>query len=128
MKKAISLILSLSLISSVSFADCDFATMVKKLDDGTFNYSKECHIKNGENVRDLGIANQQVEKLNQAIVLKDTAISKADERAEMWKGAAIKMDDRITTAENMQNTNKWLYFGVGFLSAIAAVYGAKQLR
>lgn len=115
------------MISHSAFADCDFATMVKKLDDGTFNYSKECHQKNGENVRDLGIATKQVDLLNQAVQQKDIAIQKADERASRWMDTSFKLEDRVEKIDEMRKTNQWIYFGLGALTMIGAAYASKQL-
>lgn len=127
MKKIFSLFLSISLFSNIVFADCDFATQIKKLDDGTFAYSKECNLKVGQMQQDLGIANQQVDKLGQAIKLKDTAIQKADDRAKNWMDTSFKLEDRINTIDSMQSTNRWLYFGLGALTIIASAYTFKQL-
>lgn len=110
-----------------ALADCDFSTGITKVEQG-YLYTKECHIKVGEMKRDLGIAQEQNKKLTQAITLKDLAITKADERAQLWQDTSFKLEARIETMDSIYKRNKWLYFGLGILATSAAVYAAGQLN
>lgn len=126
MKKVITLVLSIFMFSNVALADCDFKTGITEK-DGSYLYTKECHIKVGEMKRDLGIANEQVKKLNLSLNLKDEALRRANERADLWMDTSYKLEKRVETMDNLYQRNKWLYFGLGVLATSAAVYAAGQL-
>lgn len=127
MKKTISTILAMCMISNVALADCNFATDIETLPDGRRAYSKECHIKVGEMKRDLEIANKQVETLNKAIELKDLAMAKSNERVELWMNTTYKLEDRLNKIDSLQSKNNWIMFGLGVVVTGAAVWGAGQL-
>lgn len=128
MKKLICSILAVCLFSNVAMAECDWSTGIKPLSNGNYEYTKECHIKVGETVRDLKISDEQVKKLTQAISLKDLALEKANERAELWRGTSMQLEARVETMDSLYQRNKWLYFGLGVLATSAAVYAAGQLH
>lgn len=126
MKKLISTILIVSCLSNVALADCDFST-VTKLEDGSYKYSKECHIKVGEMKRDLDIANKQVKLLNDSLELKDLALSKSNERIALWMDTTYKLEDRLNKIDELRSKNNWIYFGLGAVFTGLAVWGAGQL-
>jgi hypothetical protein len=127
MKKFVAILLAMSLFSNVALAECDFSTGISRNDNGTYTYSKECHIKVGEMKYDLGVKDLQIEKLNKALDLKDLAITKADQRADMWMNTTYKLEDRINTIDQMRSNNQWIAFGLGALTMFAAAYAASQL-
>lgn len=127
MRKIFALFVSLTFISNVAFAECDFSTGITKNDNGTFTYTKECHIKVGEMRQDLLISSEQIAKLNKSLDLKDLALGKADQRADLWMNTTFKLEDRINTIDKMQSTNSWIYFGLGVVSVFAAGYAASQI-
>jgi hypothetical protein len=122
--KFLSLILSLLLTFQV-FAECDFST-IKQIDANTFSYSRDCHLLVGQLVRDEAARKQQIELLNQSISLKDLAISKADERTELWRQTSYKLEDRLITQDKYQNYTKWGYFAMGSLAVILGGWAAGQ--
>lgn len=126
-KKLLSIFTVISLISSVSFADCDFSTGITKTDHNTYEYSKDCHIAVGQMKVDLGVAKQQLVDYKAALDLKDTALDKATQRANMWMDTSFKLEDRNQSIENAVKTNQWLYFGLGVVVTGFAVYGAAKL-
>lgn len=126
-QKLISLLLISCFISNVSLAECNFSTGVTRLEDGSYKYSKECHIKVGEMKQDLEIANKQVEQLNKVIELKDLALSKSNERVALWMDTTYKLEDRLNKIEGLQSKNHFLYFGLGVVTAIGAAYAASKL-
>lgn len=127
MKKLISILLSISMFSSVSLADCDFSTGVTKLPDGNYEYTKACHVKVGQDIIDSQTKDKQLALLNQAIKDKDEAYGYANQRADLWMNTSFKVEDRLNTIESMQKTNNWMYFGLGVLSVFAAGYAANQI-
>lgn len=113
------------LLASNAWADCDYANVVKN-GDGTFTYSKELHLCVGNMKQDLSIATQQNDKLGKALDLKDLAITKADQRADLWQASTFKLEDRINAIDEMKDKNNWMYFGLGVLTMFAAGYVASQ--
>ena len=127
MKKTILALVMLSLFPFSALAECEWKTGITKLPSGTFEYSRDCHFKVGETVRDLGIAKEQYRLTTEALTLKDLAISKADARAELWMQTSYSLEKRIETLDKMNTQTKWIYFGLGVLATSAAIYGASQL-
>jgi len=127
MRKFIAIMLIVLSLPLSALAECDFKTGITKNDNNTYTYSRECHIKVGELRQDLDIANEQNLKFTKALELKDLALSKADQRADMWQQTAFKLEDRITTIDGMRTSNQWLMFGFGMVTMFAASYAASQL-
>ncbi|NJO48143.1 MAG: hypothetical protein HC840_00345 [Leptolyngbyaceae cyanobacterium RM2_2_4] len=126
MKKIIVALMVVCLLPLQAFAECDFGTGIAKVEGG-YLYTRECHLKVGEMKYDLGVKDLQIEKLTKALDLKDLAITKADQRADMWMNTAYKLEDRINTIDNMRQTNQWIAFGLGVVTMFAASYAASQL-
>jgi len=128
MEKPLVLLITLSLLSNIAFAECDFFTGISKLSNGNFEYTAECHKKVGKTVADLKDREEQVAKLEKIIELKDLAINIQEKRADLWMNTSMKLEDRVNTIEQYKSTNQWLYFGLGVLVMGVAVWGAGQLR
>jgi hypothetical protein len=129
MKKLISSILLVTMIPWQAFADCDWKTGIKPITErSSYEYTLGCHIKVGETVRDLGIAQEQVKLLSKSLELKDLAIKTADQRADMWMKTSEDLNSKIDTLQDMDRQNKWIYFGLGFLAASVSVYAVSQIR
>lgn len=126
MKKLISLIIAFSMFSHIAYADCDFKTGITPNDNGSYTYTKDCHLKVGEMKRDLETANKQIDLFKTSLDYKDLALKRADERADLWMNTAFKLEDRVNTLDQMRKTNEWLYFGLGVLTVFAAGYAARQ--
>ena len=126
MKKLIAALLAFTLLSNIAMADCDYSTIVRNA-DGTYTYSKTIHLCVGEMKQDLEIANQQNEKYTKALSLKDLAIKNADDRADIWKAATFKLEDRVNSLDSMRSTNQLLYFGLGVATVLVAGYTASRL-
>lgn len=116
-----------SMLSSMAYADCDFRTGITEQADGSFKYTKACHLKVGEMKQDLEIAEQKVEKLNLAIVNLNLAITASDTRADMWRNTAFKMEDKFESYDKLRQNNQLLYFIGGALFTGLAVWGAGYL-
>lgn len=127
MKKLIAAALIAISISNVALADCDFSTGITKNDNGTFTYTKECHIKVGEMKRDLDLANTQIAEYKKVIDLKDLALTKSDARANLWMDTSFKLQDRMNVIDELKSKNQYLAFGLGIVVTGLAVWGAGQL-
>lgn len=127
-QKIISLVVLSLLTSQVSYADCVWSRDIKENQDGSYTYTRGCHVQVGKNNKELDLRKQQVEELNKTIELKDLALVKQEERVNLWMDSTLKMNDKIQSYESLRSTNQILYFGLGILVMSAAVWGAGQLR
>lgn len=127
MKKLTSVALIAILFSNVAMADCDFKTIIR-LDDGSYKYSRECHVKVGEMKQDLEIKDAQIADYKKAIELKDLALVKTEQRADMWMNTSFKLEDRLNTIDDLRSKNNTLYYILGVATTALAVWGAGQLR
>lgn len=109
-------------------ADCDFSTGIKPNPDGSYTYTKECHIKVGEIKQDLDVTKTQVVELKKAIELKDLALKLSDERVNLWMDTSLKLETRLNKIEDLKSKNELLYFGLGVATTVLAVWAAGQLR
>lgn len=123
--KIINIVVLLSLISNLSYADCDFSTGIKPNTDGSFTYTKECHLKVGQLVQDNKTKDTQITDLNKAITLKDLALKESEDRASLWMNTSFKLEDRLSKIDGLEKKNDILYFGLGALMVIgtAVAYG-----
>lgn len=127
MKKLIAMLMITLTFSNAANAACDFSTGISKNADGTYTYSKDCHVAVGQMKYDLEAANKQVDDYKRVIELKDLALTKSNERADLWMEASFKLQDRMNTIDDMKSKNQWLMFGLGVLTTGLAVWGAGQL-
>lgn len=127
MRQSLISVLVFSLISNSAYAICD-SKDIQKQEDGSYRYSKECHNEVGKTFGALEKREQQVEKLEKVIELKDLSLDKSYERIEMWRDTTYKLEDRVNTMEQMKKNNEVLYFILGIAVTGLAVYGAGQLK
>jgi hypothetical protein len=106
--------LVLFIIPNIAFAQCDF-TSILPTNHNTFEYTEGCH-------REVGLMKVKLEKLNKVIELKDLALDKANERAELWMNTSIQMQDKFMKVEKLNRENGWIYFGAGMLTMLGAAY------
>lgn len=125
-KTLVSSILSILLFSNIALADCDFSKIQKV--DGGYLYTKELHLCVGEMKQDLEIEQKRTVKLSEALTLKDTALDRANQRADLWMQTSFKLEDRVNTIDELRSRNQYLYFGLGMLTMFAATYAAGQIN
>ena len=126
MKLVTAIILMFTWTCQLALADCDY-TKIKDNGDGTYLYTKELHICVGKMKKDLDASNAQNASYMEAITLKDLALTKSDERVNLWRDSTFKLEDRMSTIDSLESKNKIIYFGLGILITGAAVWGAGQL-
>lgn len=127
MNKSVAIVVLFSLVGNYALADCDFSKGVVAEADGSRLYSKECHIKVGQLVQDNQTKDKQIDDLNKAITLKDLAITKSDQRTQVWMDTSLKLEDNIQKIDSLKKSNEWIYFGLGVLSTFAAGMAAASL-
>lgn len=126
MKLILTLISIISFVSNIALADCDFKTGISPIVDG-FKYSQQCHQQVGIMVQELQIKDKQLEDLNKAIDLKNTALKASDDRTQLWMDASFKLEARTEAIENLRKSNDWIYFGLGALTILGAGFMAASL-
>jgi len=127
--KAIALILAVSMaLPNAAWGACDFAKDIQKQEDGSYRYTRDCHVEAGKAFERADLQTKRADVLEKALELKDLALVKQNERVELWMNAATKMDDRITAAEDLRSKNNVYYFIGGVILTGLAVWGAGQLR
>jgi Tfp pilus assembly protein PilO len=126
--KILSLILVLSMLSGNALAaNCDYANDIKKVDGG-YLYTSGCHIEVGKKVKGYSILAQQVVELEKTITLKDLALSKSDERANMWMDKSVSMAEKVNAYESARSADAYKNVALGVLGTALAVWAAGQLR
>lgn len=121
MYRVISFILmSQFVISNAAFGACDFSKDVAKNEDGSYTYSRECHLEVGKQVKQLELKDKQIDSLEKVVDLKDLALTKQHERVELWMDTTYKLETRVNTIERLNDTNKFIWFGIGVLTTVGA--------
>lgn len=128
MKRIISFLMLLTFVSNVALADCDFSTGITPGPNKTFVYSEECHLKVGQLVQQNTTLLAQVGDLTKAIDLKDLALTKADQRTQLWMDTNDKLQDRLSKIDEVYRHNELLYYGLGVLTVFVAAYAVHQIR
>lgn len=128
MKHLVSLFLLFSFVSNVALADCDFKTGIIPLSDGSYKYSADCHLRVGQLVQDNAVKDHQISDLTKAVTLKDLALQKSDDRANLWMNTSGQLEDRLTKVDSLEKKNSVLYVSLGVLGTVLAVWAAGQLR
>jgi len=113
------------LVTNPVFADCDWKKIVNN-NDGTYTYSRELHLCVGQLKQDLEATNVQLSEYKKAIDLKDLALSKSNERADLWMDTSFKLEDRLNKIDELRSKNAWIYFGLGALTVVGAGLIVKQ--
>ena len=93
----------------------------------TFIYTEECHLKVGHLVQDNAIMTKQLTDLNQAIALKDLAITKSDERIQLWMATSENLESRLQKVDSLEKSSQWLMFGLGALTVFGGGIMAAKL-
>ncbi len=114
------------LFNSLAYADCDFKT-IKKTKDG-YLYSKDCHVKVGELVRDNKNLRIVGDLKDKKIELKDLQIVRHEERVLLWQSSTYEIEDRYNKRKTMAKWEKYMYLALGVVITGLAVKGAQQLR
>lgn len=129
LKHTIVLLLSTTvLFSSMAQADCDFSKGITDNGNGTYTYTKECNRAVGRLVFDNQDLQTENAALKRVITLKDLTITTESQRADLWMNTALKLEDKVNTIDRMNETNKWVNFGLGVVVTGLAVWGAGRLR
>jgi hypothetical protein len=118
----------MSLICNTTLASCNWSEDVRKNQDGSFSYSRGCHVEVGASLEELDLRRRQVDELKKSVELKDLAISYSEQRTQLWIDSSIKMNERLNQHEATRANSGWIYFGVGVAVTVLSVWAAGQLK
>lgn len=122
------LVIFMSLICNTALASCNWSEDVKKNQDGSFSYSRGCHLEVGASLEELDLRRRQVDELKKSVELKDLAISYSEQRTQLWIDSSTKMNERLNQYEATRSNSGWIYFGVGVAVTVLSVWAAGQLK
>jgi hypothetical protein len=111
-----------------AYAECNLASGISRNTDGSYTYSKACHLYVGESLEELDLRRKQVVELNKTIELKDLALKYSEERTQLWLDSSLKMNDRLNQYESARSNQGWYYFGLGIAATVLSVWAAGQIR
>jgi uncharacterized protein YdeI (BOF family) len=124
--KKIAIFLIVFLISAQALAVCD-STDIKKNEDGSYTYGKECHVLVGKTFKELEIRKEQVKEMEKSILFRDSLTIKLEQQSQLWMDTSFKLNDKIQTYEKYRNDNQWLVFGAGVLTVVLSGWALGQV-
>jgi hypothetical protein len=133
--KILSLILVLCLFSASAFGttvttndgtNCDFSKIVKNA-DGTYQYSAQLNLCVGKIVQDNQTQVVQIADLHKSIDLYKVTIKTDEERIQAWIQTSVNLENHVSSINDLDKKNEWLYFGLGVLATGVAAYTASRL-
>jgi hypothetical protein len=122
----IPLMVYLSFIPFKAYSECNYKDDIKKNQDGSYTYSRDCHIEFGKTLEELEIRKEQLENTQRIVTLKDLAIQDYERNANLWKNTSIDLNDRLSKIDSSRNTDKTLYFVMGAATVILSVFAASK--
>lgn len=125
--KTIIFAIILSLLPIESLAACDPDSDIKQNQDGSYTYTRSCHLDAGKAFKKVSLLDEKVSLLETKIDLKDSQLFKQEQRAEMWMETANKINDKLIGYEKAKDNDKILNFGLGMLFTFASVWAAGQI-
>lgn len=110
-------IILLLLISTSSFAECNWRE-ISKQSDGSYKYPKSCHLAVGKLVLDEKDQTEAIGLLKESLRKKEEALSKEKQRAEVYKDTTEKMEEKVEKIDQLRKTQRWYYYAAGILTTI----------
>lgn len=112
-------------ISLQSFALCDSKDIIKN-ENGTYTYSRDCHLEVGKTFKELELRKQQIDELKASLILKDSLTVKLEQQSQLWMDTSFKLNDKIQKYEQYKSDNQWVTFGAGVLTTVLAAWAVGQ--
>jgi hypothetical protein len=69
----------------------------------------------------------QIADYKKVIDLKDLALTKSDERTQLWMNTSDNLQDRMNKIDDTAKRNEWVFFGLGALTVVAAGFMTARL-
>jgi len=119
--------LLLLFLTTAVWADCNLKTGITKNSDGSFKYTRECHLLMGDWKKDRDSFKAENETLRKNITLKDLSITHHEQRTKLWMDSSYDLEKRLTTIQRFNSTDRWFHFGLGIVATGLSIYLAGQI-
>lgn len=106
---------------------CQFSTDIKENKDGTFTYTKECHIRVGKIINESYLLGDKIMELEKQLSLKDQIISNNEQRIQNWANTSTNLHKAILDYNRWSFLEKNVLFLSGFGLALLSVFVAAQV-
>lgn len=116
-----------SLISMSAYPECNYKEDIKKNQDGTYTYTRDCHIEFGRTLEELDIRKEQLDNSKKIITLKDLAIQDYERNVSLWKNTSIDLNNRLEKIDSSRSMDKTLYFALGVVTTFLSVYASSKI-
>jgi hypothetical protein len=113
---------------SVEALSCDFGNDITKNEDGTYTYSRECHILVGNKLNELKLRKEEIAELRISLKLKDLALTEANTRIDLWKNQTLELESRINSQDKWSKYNNWINIGIGIGLTVASGWALGQIK
>lgn len=113
-------------VFSSSALGCDFSKDIQPNPDGSYTYSRGCHIEVGKRVKKLSLMEQQVSELEKTIELKDIALSKQKQRADEWMDSSLVLNEKLQAYNYTTQKSNTLHFILGAATVILSAWAVGQ--
>lgn len=111
-----------------AWGECKWASDIKENSDGSYTYTRECHIEAGKKIKGYSLLETEVSELRKTIELKDLALTKQTAQTQMWMDTSLKTGDKLASYEHARTADNNLHFAAGLGVAILSVWAAGQLK
>jgi hypothetical protein len=101
--------------SNLAIGECDWSKITKDK-DGNYIYTPELNRCVGALVEKEKLYQEQVEKLNKTIELKDLAITKTEQRVKLWQDTTYQLEEKYTKQNKYNDYRDWIFFGLGIVA------------
>lgn len=125
--KFIPFMIYFTFIPYMAYSSCDYKNDIKRNQDGSYTYTKDCHIEFGKTIEELEIRKEQLENTKKIITLKDLAVQDYERNVTIWKNTALDLNNRLEKIEDSRNTDKTIYFILGVATSVLSAYTASKL-
>ena len=112
--------------ATAEIVNCDWKSIKHNVDE-TYTYSKPLHLCVGKLVYNQTLDNQQIDDLTKATKELNLALDKADQQSQIWQTEATTLRSKIDEIEQHERSKNWIIFGLGFLTASAAIYATSRI-
>jgi len=117
------LLLSFIFLTNTAMA-CNYSKDITRNDDGSYRYTRLCHISIGKSLTELDLTTEKVTLLEKKLDETYKVLDLEARRAEMWTTVAKDYESLANKLEK----ERYLWFGGGVLLTVLSVYLAGQVK
>lgn len=117
-----------TLLISLQALPCDSSRDITRNPDGSYRYTRECHVEAGKAFKKVDLLEDKVALLERNIELKDYQIKLESDRGDLWMKTAMEAEKVIASYEEAYRRDRYYWYGAGVLTAVLSVYLAGRLK